>query len=85
MSMLIIGGNKMTTKTMNSRKGASGVVLPFRKKKKQEEEHVTFVEAIQMVLEVAELAREDAKQGSILKSQRLGMAIRYLNNFIGGQ
>lgn len=75
----------MTTKTMNSRKGASGVVLPFRPKKKKEEEHISFVEAIQMVLEVAELARESAKQGSILRSQRLGMAIRYLNNFIGGQ
>lgn len=75
----------MTTKTKSNRKGASGVVLPFRQKNKTEEEHVTFVEAIQMVLEVAELARDDAKQGSILKSQRLGVAIRYLNNFIGGQ
>lgn len=82
MSMLIIGGNKMTTKTVS--KGLPRVVIPFRAKKK-EERPLTLVESIHLVLEVAESARDDAKEDSVLKSERLAVAISYLKNFIGGQ
>ena len=44
---------------------------------------MTLQEAIYLVLEIAELERKHAKQGSIIKGDRAKMAITYLKEFLG--
>ena len=44
---------------------------------------MTIQEAIYLVLEITELERKHAKQGSIVKGDRVKMAITYLKEFLG--
>ena len=44
---------------------------------------MTLQEAIYLVLEIAELERKHAKQGSIIKGDLAKMAITYLKEFLG--
>ena len=72
-------------KTKSSRKIKLGVVIPIGRKKQVEVDPIDFLESIQLVLEVADQARTDATGSSVLRSERLKLAIRYLKNYIGGQ